>query len=90
MATIKNENFYVIQGWMLTKLGLTGNHLIIYAILWSFSQDGVSEFRGTIDYIAEFSGAGRATVVRVLSALEERGLIEKEVYNDRTGKTNGE
>ena len=45
---IKDENYFVVHGWMRTKLNLKGNHLTIYALIYGFSQDGESEFRGTL------------------------------------------
>nr|DAI57620.1 MAG TPA: hypothetical protein [Caudoviricetes sp.] len=34
MSEIKDENFTTIQGWMLNRLNLKGNELIIYAIIY--------------------------------------------------------
>ena len=42
---IRNENFYTVLGWMLNVLELKGNELIVFAIIYSFSQDGESDFR---------------------------------------------
>ena len=89
MIGIKDENYYVIQGWMRTKLGLKGNELLVYAMLWSFSQDGISEFRGALSYMSEFIGSDERTVRRSLDRLEMRGYIEKEALNEVTGKSNG-
>lgn len=44
MAKIKNENFIAIQGFMVKELGLSGNELIAYALIYGFSQDNESEF----------------------------------------------
>lgn len=35
---IKDENHIVIEGWMVTKLKLVGNELIIFALIYGFSQ----------------------------------------------------
>ncbi len=86
---VKDENYIVMHGWMRNKLGLKGNDLIVYAVLWGFSQDGESEFRGTIDYITEFSGSSRITVIRSLQNLEKVGFIKKVERNFKEGKTNG-
>lgn len=83
---IKDESFYTVQGWMRTRLGLVGNELIVYALLFGFSQDGISEFRGNEQYIEEFTGASHATIGRVKKSLEARGLIERTKY---AGKTDG-
>ena len=86
---IKDENYYTVQGWMRNRLHLKGNDLHVYAMLYSFSQDGQSEFRGSLDYMVDFVGAGELTIRRSLIRLEENGLIEKINYNEKTGKTNG-
>lgn len=89
MATIKDENYFVVHGWMRTKLFLKGNELTVYAILYGFSQDGESEYRGTSQYIADFSGAHKDTVRTVLKNLEAKGLVKKVERNLKTGETNG-
>ena len=86
---IKDENYFVVHGWMRTQLGLKGNELTTYAILYGFSQDGESEFRGKLEYISEFSGAHRDTVRATLKNLKEKGLVEKVERNSKTGETNG-
>ena len=35
---IKNENYVLIQGWMINELKLKGNELLIYALIYGFSQ----------------------------------------------------
>lgn len=86
---IKDENYYTVQGWMRTRLHLKGNDLHVYAMLYSFSQDGQSEFRGSLDYMSEFTGGSERNIKRSLSRLEKYGLIEKEDYHSKTGRTNG-
>lgn len=86
---IKDENYYTIQGWMRNRLHLKGNDLHVYAMLYSFSQDGQSEFRGSLNYMADFTGGGLNTIKRSLSRLEKYGLIEKEDHHSKTGRTNG-
>lgn len=86
---IKDENYYTVQGWMRNRLHLKGNDLHVYAMLYSFSQDGQSEFRGSINYMLDFTGVSKRNIYRCLTRLEENGLIEKVFYNEKTGKTNG-
>lgn len=87
MGMIRNENYYTVFGWMLNKLHLSGNYLIIFAIIYSFSQDGKSEYSGSLSYLTEFVGASRSTVYRSLSWLEENGLISKKDKNRSDGGT---
>ena len=86
---IKDENYFVVHGWMRTKLNLKGNHLTIYALIYGFSQDGESEFRGTLQYITDFTGGAGRTVRGVLKDLATQGLIRKVNHNEKKGEANG-
>ena len=35
---VKSENYITIQGWMVTELKLKGNELLIYALIFGFTQ----------------------------------------------------
>lgn len=72
-----NENFITIAGWMVKDLGLSGNELIIYATIYSFSQDGESTFYGSRQYLAEWCNCSLRTVQNSLNTLIEMGLIEQ-------------
>ena len=76
MIMIGTLNFYTVQGWMVSELHLTGNELLAYAVIYGFSQDGASAFRGTLAYIAEWLGCSKYSAHRTLRRLTERGLIE--------------
>ena len=52
-SRIKDENYYVIQGFMINLLGLKGVALNVYAIIYGFTQDGESEFTGSLQYLCE-------------------------------------
>ena len=78
MAKIQDANFYVIHGWMITKLKLSGSSLQVYAIIYGFTQDQETEFNGSLNYIASWLGtSNRNTVLRAINDLIEKGLIEK-------------
>lgn len=74
---IRDENYITIQGWMRNILGLKGNELLVFSLIYGFSQDGVSEFRGSIKYIQEWTGASKPTVMKCLESLVSSGLIIK-------------
>lgn len=76
-----DENFLTIQGWMFNKLGLSGNEVIVYAIIYGFTQNGEDWFEGSLKYICESIGASKSTVLRILRTLESRGVIKKENYS---------
>lgn len=85
MSAVKDNNFIAIQGWMRTRLNLKGNELLIYALVYGFSQDGNSRFTGSRKYIAEWCGCSLDTVDRSLSSLVGKGLLAKYPHTDQNG-----
>lgn len=77
MAKIKNENFIAIQGFMVKELELTGNELIAYALVYGFSQDGESKFKGSLNYVAEWLNCSKTTAFNLLNKLADDGFIKK-------------
>lgn len=77
MSAVNDNNFIAIQGWMRTKLNLKGYELIIYALIYGFSQDGNSKFSGTRRYIAEWCGCSMKTVDNTIASLLSKKIIVK-------------
>jgi uncharacterized phage protein (TIGR02220 family) len=77
MSAVKDNNFITIQGWMRNQLNLKGYELIVYALIYGFSQDGNSKFSGTRRYIAEWCGCSMRTVDNTLASLLAKKLIVK-------------
>lgn len=75
---VQPNNYLTIQGWMLTDLHLKGSDLILYALIYGFTQDGESEFSGSITYMQQWAGITRQSVLNVLERLQAAGLIEKQ------------
>lgn len=74
---MQNNNYIVIQGWMCNELKLKGNDLLVYALIYGFSQDGESTFSGSRSYIANMFNISLPTVDKALNNLVSRDLIEK-------------
>ena len=74
---MKRENYITIQGWMVTELGLSGNELLCYALIYGFSQDDGSVFSGSSRYICKWLNLTKPSVLKILKSLCEKGLIEK-------------
>jgi hypothetical protein len=72
-----NNNHITIHGWMLNELELKGNDLILYALIYGFSQDGRSEFCGTLEYMMAWTRIAEKNVIARLNSLLERNLIIK-------------
>lgn len=82
-SKVKPENFITIQGWMLLDLCLKGNELLIYAIIYGFSQVEGHLFNGGLKYLAEWTNSTKQGVMKALKSLEEKNLIarKEEVWN---------
>ena len=85
-SKIKDENYFQVSGWMINRLNLKGIHLEIFAIIYGFTQDGENEFTGSVQYLCDFTGTSRPTVINALKKLTEDNLLEKraEVINGVT------
>lgn len=83
MSAVRDNNFFVVHGWMINRLGLKGNELQVYAIIYGFSQAEGTEFTGNLQYLADWTNATRRTALNSLQGLVEKGLLIKEdVYNN--------
>lgn len=67
--------FYTVHRFMIDLLKLSGSKLLIFALIYSFSNDGKSEFRGSREYISMSTGVSLRTVDTVLSELCKKGFI---------------
>lgn len=73
---INDDNYFVVHGWMIKRLSLSGTKLLIYAIIYGFSQDGECEYSGGINYLCNFCAVNsRHTIINALNNLTEDGLI---------------
>lgn len=87
---MNRADYVVIESWMISDLGLSGNYLLVYGLIYGFSRDGVSCFFGNYDYIKKHTGiSSDKTVTNVLNYLVENGLLIKEERFTTTGKSNG-
>lgn len=82
---MKMINFIVIQDFMVKDLKLKGNNLLVYALIYGFSQDGKGIFTGSYSYIQKMTGIDtKMTIYNVLERLTKSNLIVKLTnYKDR-------
>ena len=78
----KNNEYIVIHGWMINELKLKGNDLLIYALIYRYSQDGVHKFYGSLQYLADWSNSTITGVQNNLKNLMESNLIFKNKLGD--------
>lgn len=77
MSKVKEGNYIVIQSFMVSQLKLKGNELLVYAIIYGFSQTDNQVFTGSLQYLADWTNATKQGVTKNLKALIEKGLIKK-------------
>ena len=71
---MEKQRYITIQEWM-TELKLHPSELIVFSIIWGFSQDGRSKFVGSAEYLQHWTGLSRQAVVAILKNLIEKDLI---------------
>ena len=77
---LRENDYIAILSPFITKLGLSGNKLIIFSLIHGFCRDGEQEFCGSISYISEWTNTSRNTVISILKELVDCGLLEKRDY----------
>lgn len=77
MSKVKNENYVNIAGWMINDLHLKGNELLIYAIIYGFSQAENQTFSGSLQYLADWTNSTKQGVIKNLKSLVEKNYIGK-------------
>lgn len=75
---VKNENYVTIQGWMLKDLELKGNDLLVYAIIFGFTQMRGNWFCEGLQYLADWTCSTKNGVFKNIQNLLQEGLIEKD------------
>lgn len=75
---MKLGEYIVILPPMINQLKLSGNNLIIFALIHGFTKDGLHKFYGSIDTICEWTNLSRPTVISILKNLTDNGLLNKE------------
>ena len=79
---LKNENHLVIHGWMINELALKGLPLMIFAIIYGFTQTDEQYFTGSLKYLSEWTGSTTRACVNAINTLIELGYVEREKYKD--------
>jgi len=75
--TFKADNYITIPGFAIVELGLSGNELVCYSLVYGFTQDDETEFKGSLTYISSALNVTRQNAKKIIDRLIERGLVEK-------------
>lgn len=74
---MKQGDYITILAPMVSELKLSGNNLIVFALIHGFCKDDSHKFTGSIDYICRWTNLSRPTVIETLKALVRSGYLEK-------------
>ena len=75
---VKDGNYIMIQSFMVKDLKLKGNELLVYAIIYGFSQEENCGFSGSLQYLADWTNSTKQGIMKCLKSLEEKDLIVKQ------------
>ena len=80
MSSDKFNGYFIIQSWMTdeTRLNLKTVERDVFAIVYGFSQDGTSDFHGSLSYMSALTGYSRNSICVALKNLTEKNLLIKE------------
>ena len=78
MDLVKSKDFIVVRDFMVRDLRLKGNELLIYAIIFDFSQTEEKKFSGSLRYLAGWTNSTKQSVLNSLKSLVQKGYIKKE------------
>lgn len=72
---VESRAHVVLEKWMVSELGLKGDKLIIYAIIYGCSLAGNQEFTASVMYFCEWLDLTKAQVLSILRELEREKLV---------------
>lgn len=77
MGKLNNGNYIGVQAFMVRDLHLKGNELLVYALIYGFTQAESQRFTGSLSYIADWTSSTKRGVIKNLKSLLDKGLIAK-------------
>lgn len=85
-SKIKENNYLVIQAFMVNELDLKGIKLLIYAIIYGFSQTIDQECTASLKYFMEWTNSTERGVRKAIDELVQDGLIMRINENGKCNK----
>ncbi len=79
------KGFLSIDWWMFGLLGLSGNEILVFALIYSYCVNGKGIFYGSISRLAERVNLSRRSVSGIISRLVGKGLICRETVGEYDG-----
>lgn len=83
-SKVEPEKNFFVYDWMISELNLKGNELIVYAIIFGFSQEKTKTFRESLRYLMDWTLCSKQGVINILKSLIKKDYIKKiEHFNNR-------
>lgn len=84
---MKDTDFIIKQGWMVSKLHLTGLDLELYALVYGYTKDGETWYETNIENMSEWCLTSDRSIQRHLKVLVDSGyLLRKQTSLGRKAK----
>lgn len=77
MSRLKDGQYISIQAFMVRDLHLKGNELVVYGLIYGFTQAESQKYSGSLQYIEEWVSSTKQGVLKTLKSLIDKGLIAK-------------
>lgn len=71
------DNFYIINSWMIDELNLSGIELQVFAIIWSLSRGEKQMYIAGNAHLVRMTKKSEPTIIAALKKLCEKELIKK-------------
>ena len=72
-----SDTYITKMGWMV-EITDNNSESDLLAIVYGFTQDGVSWFEGGLSYLKKWLGCSKSTVMRHLASLVDKGILIKD------------
>lgn len=77
MPKVSDKDGFILHGWMVTDLNLSGGDLFTFGLVYQFSQSKAGQYIGGAEYLSSWTGWTYKTAREHLKHLVELGLIEE-------------
>ena len=71
----KSDQYYITYKWMSEELGLKGDEIKVYAIIYGYQQKENKNFCGSAQYLADWILITLRGVQKIIKSLKEKGLL---------------
>ena len=78
-----DNQFIMIPVYARQALNLKHDDLIVYGVIYGFSQGKTHKYFGSLKYIQDLTGCSQEHICRILKRLTEKGYIKKTVISTR-------